>query len=221
MERCKTVLVVGTSIYGKISPARGISSKEFGSYIPKKASLELHKLRANVNGILVSSSTVLSDNPSLTVRSASVKKNPYRIVIYQNGRIPLNSKVLNNEAETIILTSKEGKLKLEGKISEEIQFILCKRDKNGLDLNDALEKLRKIGIKNILIEGGGTINHSLFSLGLIDKMVVFIFPFIVGGKDTPTVVDGQRSFYNSLIKMKLKHSKQIMGCLMNIYENEK
>ena len=51
-------------------------------------------------------------------------------------------------------------------------------------------------------------------------MVVFIFPFVIGGKDTPTIVDGQKSFYNSFKKMKLKHVKQMRGCLMNIYKHE-
>ena len=76
MVRCKTILVVGSSIDGKISPGRGISSKNFGEHIPEEVSLELHKLRSKVDGILVSSSKVLSDNPSLTVRSVQSKKRP-------------------------------------------------------------------------------------------------------------------------------------------------
>ena len=218
MGRHKTILVVGSSIDGKISPGRGISSKNFGEYIPEKVSLELHKLRSKVDGILVSSSTVLSDNPSLTVRSVSIKKRPYRIVIDRLGKIPKNSKVLNDEARTIILTSKQGKLKLS-KISSNIQTLVCKIHGSGLDLNDAFKRLKKRGIKNILIEGGGTINYSLFSSSLIDELVVFIFPFIVGGKDTPTVVDGEKSFYNSFKKMKLGGVKQIGGCLINTYKN--
>src|SRR3989344_3213699 len=212
MGRCKTSLVVGASIDGKISPGRGISSKNFGEYIPEKVSLELHKLRSKVDGILVSSSTVLSDNPSLTVRSVPLKKRPYRIVIDRLGKIPKNSKVFNDEAKTIILTSKQGKLKLS-RISSNTQIIVCKINENVLDLNEAFKRLKKLDIKNILIEGGGTINYSLFSSSLLDKLVVFIFPFIVGGKDTPTVVDGQKSFYNSFKKMKLRNVKQIGDCL--------
>src|SRR3989344_3360970 len=212
MGRCKTVLVVGSSIDGKISPGRGISSKNFGKYIPREVSLELHKLRSKVEGILVSSSTVLSDNPSLTVRSVQSKKRPYRIIIDRLGKIPKNSKVLNDEANTIILTSKQGKLKFK-KVPSNVKVIICKTEGEKLDLNDALKRLKKEGIKNILIEGGGTINYNLFLLNLIDEMVVFIFPFVIGGKDTPTIVDGQKSFYNSFKKMKLKHVKQMRGCL--------
>jgi riboflavin-specific deaminase-like protein len=220
MGRCKTILVVGSSIDGKISPGRGISSKNFGKYIPGEVSLELHKLRSEVEGILVSSSTILSDNPSLTVRSVQNKKRPYRIIIDRRGKIPKNSKVLNDEANTIILTSKQGKSKFKEAPSN-VKVIICKTEGEKLDLNDALKRLKKEGIKNILIEGGGTINYSLFSLNLIDKMVVFIFPFIIGGENTPTIIDGQKSFYNSFKKMKLKSAKQIKGCLMNTYEHER
>lgn len=220
MKRCKTVLVVGASIDSKISPGRGISSKKFGEYIPEKVGLELHKLRSRVDGILVSSSTVVSDNPSLTVRSIRSKKMPYRVVVDRLGRIPLNSKVFNCEAKTIILTSEKGKLKFIRKILDNITVIVCKTNCSGLDLNDVLKKLKKIGINNLLIEGGGTINYSLFSSNLLDKLIVFIFPFIVGGKDTPTIVDGPKSFYNSFKKMKLKSVKQIGNCLMNTYEND-
>jgi riboflavin-specific deaminase-like protein len=220
MERCKTILVVGTSIDGKISPGRGISSKEFGKYIPEKVGLELHKLRSRVDGILVSSSTVFSDNPSLTVRSVQSKRRPCRIVIDRLGKIPKSSKVLNDEARTIILTSRQGNSKFK-KVPGNIKTIICKTKVNKLDLNDALIQLKKEGINNILIEGGGEINYSLFSLNLLDEMIVFIFPFIIGGKDTPTIVDGQKSFYNSFKKMKLKKVKQMRGCLMNTYKYER
>lgn len=220
MERCKTILVVGSSIDGKISPGRGISSKNFGEYIPEKVGLELHKLRSRADGILVSSSTVLSDNPSLTVRSVSIKKRPYRIIIDRLGKIPNNSKVFNDEARTIILTSKQGKLKFK-KVPSNVKIIICKTEGEKLDLMDALKQLKKEGINNILIEGGGTINYSLFSLNLIDEMVVFIFPFVIGGKDTPTIVDGQKSFYNMFKKMRLKSTKQTKECLMNTYEYER
>jgi len=218
MVRCKTILVVGSSIDGKISPGRGISSKNFGEHIPEEVSLELHKLRSKVDGILVSSSTALSDNPSLTVRSVQSKKRPCRIILDRLGKIPKNSKVLNDEAKTIILTSKQGKLKFK-KVPSNVKVIVCKTEGEKLDLKDALKQLKKEGMNNILIEGGGTINYGLFSLNLIDEMVVFIFPFVIGGKDTPTIVDGKKSFYNSFKKMKLMYVKQIGGCLMNIYKN--
>jgi len=217
MERCKTILVVGASIDGKISPGRGLSSKKFGGQVPGKVSLELHKLRSNVDGIMVSSSTVLSDNPSLTVRSVNLRKKPYRIVIDRLGKIPQNSKILNDEADTIILTSREGKSKFK-KAFCKAQIIICAAGREGLDLKDAFRKLKKLGINKILIEGGGTLNHGLFSSGIIDRMIVFIFPFIVGGKDTPTIVDGEKSFSDSLKQMKLKNVKQMGGCLISLYE---
>ena len=219
MKRCKTILVSGTSIDGKISPGKSISSKNFGDYIPKEVSLELHKLRSKVDGILVSSSTVLIDNPSLTVRDIPIKKRPYRIIVDRLGKIPKNSKVLNNEANTIILTSKKGRLKFL-KIPTNIKIVVCRTSENKIDLNDTLINLRKIGIKSILIEGGGTINYNFFLNNLVDKLIIFIFPFIVGGSKTPTMVDGRIFFHKKFKKMKLKNIKKIDNCLMNIYEND-
>jgi 5-amino-6-(5-phosphoribosylamino)uracil reductase len=219
MNRPKTLLVVGSSIDGKISPKKGISSKYFQKYLSKEIGLELHKLRSNSDGILVSSSTVISDNPSLTVRGIPHKKTPFRIVLDRFGKIPKNSKVLNNESKTIILTSKKGRLKFNKK-SENIKIIICKTKKNKIDLKEAFRLLKKEGINKILIEGGGTINSQLLSENLIDKMMVFIFPFIVGGKNTPTIVDGDSSFYKSIKKMKLNENKRIRDCLINLYNNE-
>jgi len=60
-----------------------------------------------------------------------------------------------------------------------------------------------------------------FTAHLVDKFIIFYFPIIVGGKNTPTIVDGDDSFYPNLIRMKLKESKRLVGVIMNTYENEK
>lgn len=221
MKRCKTILVSGSSIDGKISVGKGISSKEFGTYLPKNLDLELHKIRSRVDGILVSINTVLTDNPSITVRKLTAKKSPTRILLDRKGKVPKESKILNKEAETIILTSRYGFKKLKKKTRPNIKIIVCKEKDNEIDLNDAFRKLKENKINMILIEGGGTLNQSLFRKNLVDKFIIFYFPIIVGGKNTPTVVDGVNSFYPHLIKMKLKNLKKIGNVIISAYENEK
>jgi len=115
MKRCKTILVCGSSIDGKISAGRNISSKTFGEYLPKNLDLELHKIRSLVDGILVSVNTVITDNPSLTVRKLVTQKAPARILLDRKGRVPKESKILNKEAKTIILTTSLGFKKLRKK----------------------------------------------------------------------------------------------------------
>lgn len=221
MKRCKTILVCGSSIDGKISAGKGISSKEFGKYLPKNLDLELHKLRSKVDGILVSINTVLTDNPSITVRKLTAKKCPTRILLDRRGRVPKESKILNEEAETIILTSLYGFKRLKKKIRDNIKIIICKEKNNEIDLHDAFRKLKGNKINVLLIEGGGTLNKSLFKENLVDKFIIFYFPIIVGGKNTSTVVDGVNSFYPDLIKMKLKNLRKIGNVIICTYENEK
>lgn len=221
MERCKTILVSGSSIDGKISAGKGISSKEFGKYLQKNLDLELHKIRSKVDGILVSINTVLVDNPSITVRKLATKKSPTRILLDRKGRVPKESKILNEEAETIILTGRYGLKRLKKKTRSNVKIIICKEKNNELDLHDAFRKLKENEINMLLIEGGGTLNKSLFKENLIDKFIIFYFPIIVGGKNTPTIVDGIDSFYPHLIKMKLKNLKKMGSVIISTYENEK
>jgi|SRR3989344_9669170 len=218
MNRCKTILICGASLDGKISPGEGISSKEFGSYLPKSLSLELHKIRSIVDGILVTINTAVIDNPSLTVRGLITSRNPVRILLDRKGRVPIKSKILNNEAKTIILAGPSGAKKLKKKIGKNVMIIICKEKNDEIDLGDAFRKLKNNNINTLLIEGGGTLNKSLFVKKLIDKFIIFYFPFIVGGKKTPTIVDGVNSFYPKFIEMKLKKSRRLGNVLINIYE---
>ena len=221
MKRCKTILVSGSSVDGKISVGKGISSKKFGTYLPKNLDLELHKIRLTVDGILVSVNTVLTDNPSLTVRKLATRKHPTRILLDREGKVPKKSKILDGEAKTIILTGSLGAKRLRKKIRNNGGIIICKEKNNEIDLHDAFRKLKENKINTLLIEGGGTLNKSLFKENQVDKFIIFYFPIIVGGKNTPTVVDGVNSFYPNLIKMKLKNLKKIGNVIMNTYENEK
>jgi len=221
MKRCKTILVCGSSIDGKISVGRNISSKEFGQYLPKNLDFELHKIRSVVDGILVSINTIITDNPSLTVRKLAFSKNPVRVLLDRQGKVPKESKILNKKAKTIILTSSLGYKRLKRKIKNNIKIIICKEKNNKIDLIDAFQKLKERKINTLLIEGGGKLNNSLFKENLVDKFIVFYFPIIVGGKNTPTVVDGSGSFYPNLIKMKLKNLKKIGSIVINTYKNEK
>ncbi|EHP87036.1 2,5-diamino-6-(ribosylamino)-4(3H)-pyrimidinone 5'-phosphate reductase [Methanotorris formicicus] len=170
----------------------------------------VHKIRKEVDGIMVGIGTVLKDNPRLTVHKIEARKedNPVRIVVDSKLRIPLNARILNKDAKTIVATTKEVDKEKEEKIKKltEIGVEVIKVGKYKVDLKELMEELYKRGIKKILLEGGGTLNWGMFKENLVDEVRVFIAPKIFGGKDAPTYVDGEGfRTVEECVKLELKN----------------
>lgn len=155
--------------------------------------LRVHKLRSSVDAILVGISTVLADNPLLTVRLIKPNKgsNPVRVVVDSHARIPIESRILKtaHRIETIVFVSERADdIKIRSIRNTGAMVIMAGAET--VDLSDALLDLNKMGFKNILVEGGGEINWSLLSLGVVSELIVTISPKIVGGRSAITLVEG-------------------------------
>ncbi len=165
-----------------------IASKSGDSELSCREDWErVYRLRASVDGIMVGINTVIKDNPSLT--SKGFGRNPTRIVVDSRARIPLNARVLNKEARTIIAVSRRADKNKIAQLRKIAKVIVCGSDL--VDLRCLLEKLYDMGIKRILLEGGGTLNWSMLKSGLVDRVIVSIAPYIVGGRDAVTLVEGE------------------------------
>ncbi|ACX73072.1 2,5-diamino-6-hydroxy-4-(5-phosphoribosylamino)pyrimidine 1-reductase [Methanocaldococcus vulcanius M7] len=155
--------------------------------------IRVHKIRAKVDGIMVGIGTVLKDDPRLTVHKIKSDRNPVRIVVDSKLRVPLNARVLNSDAKTIIATTEDLDEEKQKKIKilkeRGIDIVMCGEEK--VDLRKLMNVLYKKGIKTILLEGGGTLNWGMFKEGLVDEVSVYIAPKIFGGKNAPTYVDGE------------------------------
>ena len=155
--------------------------------------LRVHKLRSSVDAILVGISTVLVDNPLLTVRLIKPNKgsNPVRVVVDSHARIPIESRILKtaHRIETIVFVSERANdIKIRSIRSTGAMVSIAGAET--VDLSDALLDLKNMGFKNILVEGGGEINWSLLSLGVVNELIVTISPKIVGGRSAITLVEG-------------------------------
>ena len=201
---------------GKIATVSGkskISSKE--------DLLRVHKLRSKSDAIMVGISTVLVDNPLLTVRLTKHKrKDPSRVIIDSYGRIPLHSKILKTafRIETIIFVSEGAqKQRIQSLKDRGAKVIVAGRE--NVDLRKTLFYLKNMGFKHVLAEGGGELNWSLLNLGVVDQLIVTIAPIIVGGRTSTTLVEG--CGYGSIsdgIKMELnKVYRQNRGELVLVY----
>lgn len=188
MEKSRpfVTLSAAISLDGKIATRTGDS--KFSSEIDI---VRLHKLRSKVDAILVGKNTVLLDNPSLTVRHAK-GKNPIRIVLDSQGTLPQSSKILqtSNKIPTIIAVSKKITKSNFEKLSKfPVEIIIT--GKNSVNLKQLLKKLLKKKIKTALVEGGGIVNWEFIKKDLFDELIITISPFLIGGNDAISLVQGR------------------------------
>lgn len=173
------------SLDGKIATATGesqwISCAESRNFV--------HHLRDISDGIMVGVGTVLADNPSLTTRIAN-GKNPVRIVVDSSARTPPDSKILNdNAAKTIIAVTRNAPPKNISTLQQRGAEIIT-AGKSKVDLPMLMAELARREITSVLLEGGGTLNFSMFRAGLVDKVLAFVAPKIIGGKTALSPVEG-------------------------------
>lgn len=181
-------LKIAQSLDGKIATAKGeskwITSREARKYV--------HKLRNEVNALLVGIGTVKKDDPSLDCRIKG-GENPYRIIVDSSLRIPPNAKVLKyKDRKTIIATTMQAKKEKIISLRKSGNKVLIIRIKAGkIDLKSLMKELGKLGITSVMIEGGSSISASALSSKIVDKVLFFTAPKIIGGVDAIPSVGGE------------------------------
>lgn len=191
---------VAQSLDGKIATFSG-DSKWITS---DKSRAFSHRIRQNYDAIMVGVNTILRDNPKLDVWFS--KKQPIKIAIDSQLSTPEGANIFSRNSPVIIVTlsTKAGQETENRKILGQKAKILEVKEKAGqINLKDMLKKLARLGITNILVEGGGTLIGSLFDENLVDKVLFFISPKIIGGKEAISSVMGRGiSRLDNVIKLK-------------------
>lgn len=167
----------------------------------------VHQIRKENDAIMVGINTVLVDDPRLTVHKISSTKedNPIRVVVDSQARTPLDARVMNEDALTIIAVSKKAPTWKVKNLKEKVEVIVCGEDK--VDLADLMEKLKIQGVNSLMLEGGAALNFSMLKNGLVDEVRVCIAPMIAGGSEAKTLVDGEGFDYmKDAVKLELKKS---------------
>src|SRR3989339_657412 len=176
------------SIDGKIAThtgeSRWITCEESRKYV--------HKIRGQMDGILVGVNTVVRDDPLLTCRIEG-GRNPKRIVVDSNAALPVNSRLLStiNEGEIIVAVGKNAQLSRIEKLEQLGCKIVQTKDMNGhVDLKELFQRLGEIKLTNILVEGGSRVITSVIEGRLADRVMVFVAPIIIGGAGAKSPVLG-------------------------------
>ena len=140
--------------------------------------------------ILVGINTVLKDDPALTARIQN-GRNPIRVIMDSSLKIPLEAQVITDkQAKTIIFTSQRYD-KEKRKMLEDLNVIVA--ETSGIEHVNPLEVVTTLGeqgISSLFIEGGGNINATFLENKLVDKVILYFAPKLIGGKNAPTFLEG-------------------------------
>jgi diaminohydroxyphosphoribosylaminopyrimidine deaminase/5-amino-6-(5-phosphoribosylamino)uracil reductase len=180
------------SLDGKIATKEGhsrwISGNEARKYV--------HCLRYTSDAIMAGVNTLLADNPHLTTRCSGGKggvarKQPLRVILDGNGRTPLNSKVFSEPGNTLLVVGHRLDPKQKTAFNKAgAEVMEPPKEYAKVDLEILLKDLGKREITSVIVEGGGILLGSLFDLGLVDKVIAFIAPIIIGGANARSAVVG-------------------------------
>lgn len=185
-EKPYTILNSAMTLDGKIATRTG--SSEISGH---EDLVRVHELRREMDAIMVGINTVLADDPRLTVHKIQSTQldNPLRIVVDSNARTPLDSRILNSDAPTLIAVAESADKHKIAELKKRVEVVVC-GDKR-VDLKELMKQICKMGIKTLMLEGGSTLNYSMLSEGFVDEIRVCIAPMVAGGKYAKTLADGE------------------------------
>lgn len=171
---------------GKLASRTGSSR-----WISGEASrLEVHRLRHTHQAILVGIGTVLADNPSLTTRLPVDALNPIRVIIDARLEIPLDARVIQDKSAPtfVVTTAAADREKVSALTMLGVEVLEAEAIRDGrVNLDQMLRLLAAKSISSILVEGGGRVNGTFLSNGLVDKVICYIAPKVIGGEKAPSV----------------------------------
>jgi diaminohydroxyphosphoribosylaminopyrimidine deaminase/5-amino-6-(5-phosphoribosylamino)uracil reductase len=155
----------------------------------------VHRLRNQVDGILVGVGTVMADDPLLTTRlRKGTGRDPVRIIVDTTLRIPVHARVLDHAkgSETLIAVSEDiGGRRLKRLERKKVSFLMCPEKEGRIDLRALMDILGKRSITSLLLEGGATLMGAMIQEKLVDKFCIFKAPKLFGASDGRPMALGQ------------------------------
>ena len=193
------------SLDGKIATKSG-DSKWITNEAARK---QVHRLRYATDAIMAGVNTVLADNPHLTTRcgagkGGTARKQPLRVIVDSKGRTSLTAQVFKEPGKTLVALAKTATPEEKAAFARVgAELLELPSEQEGVDLEGLLKALGKRQVASVLVEGGSTLLGSLFDCGLVDKVIAFIAPVIIGGEKAKTAVGG-KGFDKLADSLKLK-----------------
>lgn len=160
----RTAMATGESRWITGEPARG----------------DVHRLRARSSAILTGIGTVLSDDPALTARVPGVSRQPLRVVLDSALRMPTGARVLSEPGAVLVLTCSEDGAAADALRRAGAEVVQLPGSAGRVDLQAAGEELARRDLNEVMVEAGPTLNGALLQAGLVDELVIYLAPVLMG-----------------------------------------
>ena len=195
-----------SSLDGRIALANGESQWITG----EAARRDVHMMRARSCAMLTGIGTVLRDDPELTVRHVACSRQPRRVVIDSRLDMPLNAKILTGEPPIVMTISEDGARRnaLEQRGAEVVQV---PREGEKTDLAAIARLLGQRGFNEVTVETGGKLMGSLLRAGVVDELVVYYAPLILGDKSQALFVLPEWTSLGQALRVKITEVRAIEG----------
>lgn len=168
------------TIFSTMTVDGRIASRTGYSRLSCREDLELlHSLRAAHDAVMVGANTAIKDDPRLTVRLAPAPSPAYRVVVDASLRVPPTARVFDSPGRGVLVTTERWRDEdLAGYVNRGV--VVVKAGVDSINLELALRKLSELGVRRLLVEGGGFLNCTLLAEGLVDELRVTIAPYVFG-----------------------------------------
>jgi 2,5-diamino-6-(ribosylamino)-4(3H)-pyrimidinone 5'-phosphate reductase len=215
------VVNAATSVDGKLSTRERRQVRISG----EEDFARVDRLRAESDAVVVGVGTVLADDPSLLRYDESRRREggevgpPARVVADTRLRTPTDAEILAGEAPTYLLHGGVAPAERRDALIE-VGARLVEAGDERVDLTAALEHLSGEGIERLMVEGGGELVFSLFEAGLVDELSVYVGSMVIGGRNAPTLADGE-GFVEGFPELKLTEAERLDDGVVLSYAVEK
>ena len=184
--RAYVVLKSASSVDGRIAARDGSSRWLTGTV----ARADAHELRADSQAVVVGAGTAIADRPTLTARDTAepVPRQPLRVLLDAAGRVPADGPLFDTDlAPTLVVTidaAPDAAVSAWGAAGAKVQAVPLAAG-GGVDLRATLQLLAGLGVVQALVEGGARIAGALLAADLVDRLVVYVAPTVLGADGVP------------------------------------
>ncbi len=196
----KISIICVSTVCGRIEP-EGIGSRHDRKW--------LEQMRQRTGASLLGAATLRNGNPELRCQHGGIPAERIRAVITSSGRVPVRKKIFHNGPSPILFTSASGARAMPRKLGEIARVVIVPEyEKGGLSLRHIARHLEGMGVKHLLIEGGGRLNYSAIQQGVANELLLTIAPRLSGAEGAASLMTGPEALGNPFVDLELAECKK-------------